>query len=143
MNFARIGLAAAAAWIVSMPMGYLVNDVILRGLLDANAPAFRPEADLMANLPIGFAFMLAGFLVFAYAYAKGYEGTSGVVEGVRFGVVVALMLNGFVLSWWWAMMPLDKTLIGAMMVDYVVEYALYGAIVGLIYKPLPKARAAA
>jgi hypothetical protein len=91
--------------------------------------AFRPVGYLTANLPIAFAFMLAGFLVFAYVYAKGYEGGSPVVEGVRFGVLVALMIDAFAMSWWWATVPIDRTLSMAMMVDYIVEYALYGPIV--------------
>ena len=59
----------------------------------------RPEAELMGNLPIGFAFLLLGFFAFAYVYAKGYEGGDGVVEGIRFGVLVSLIVVGFGLIW--------------------------------------------
>lgn len=44
MNFARIALAGLAAWIASIPVGYLVNEVILNGLFTANEGAFRPDA---------------------------------------------------------------------------------------------------
>lgn len=137
MNFTRVGLAALAAWVVAMPVGYVVNEIILKGVFTANAAALRPEVDVAANVPVGFAFMLAGFLVFAYAYAKGYEGGSGAVEGLRFGVLVGLMIDAFVVSWWWVTVPIDWTMGAAMMADYVVEMALYGAIVGAVYQPPP------
>ena len=112
MNFGRIAAAAVVAWIVSLAVGFFVNDVLLAGIAAANVSVMRPEAELMGNLPIGFAFLLVGFFAFAYAYAKGYEGGNGVVEGIRFGVLVSLIV-----------------------IDSIVELALYGAIVGAIYKP--------
>jgi len=136
MNFARVAAAAVVAWVVSIPVGYVANEIVLRGLYDANAAAFRAPAQLQANLPIGFGVMLVGFLAFAYAYAKGYEGTNGTVEGIRFGVLVALMLCGFALVWNYVTTPISGSLAMAMMIDMIVEFALYGAIVGSIYKPL-------
>ncbi len=90
MNFGRIAAAALVAWTVSLGLGFLVNDILLAPIAAANAAAMRPEAAIMGNLPVGFAFMLLGFFAFAYAYAKGYEGGNGVVEGIRFGVLVSL-----------------------------------------------------
>jgi hypothetical protein len=139
MNFARVAAAAVVAWIVSVPVGYVANEIVLRGLYDANAAAFRPPAALQANLPIGFGLMLIGFLAFAYAYAKGYEGTNGTMEGIRFGVLVAIMIDGFSVVWNYVTTPISGSLSMAMMIDIIVEFALYGAIVGSIYKPLRSA----
>jgi hypothetical protein len=136
MNFARVAAAAVVAWIVSIPVGYVANEIVLRGLFDANAAAFRPPQQLQANLPIGFGMMLVGFLAFSYAYAKGYEGTNGTMEGIRFGVLIAIMLSGFALVWSYVTTPISGTLSIAMMIDSIVEFALYGAIVGSIYKPV-------
>ncbi|HEY6360365.1 MAG TPA: hypothetical protein VIX63_04635 [Vicinamibacterales bacterium] len=137
MNFGRIAAAAVVAWIVSLGLGFLVNDVLLADLIAANASAHRPEAELTGNLPIGFAFLLLGFFAFAYAYAKGYEGGNGVVEGVRFGVLVSLIVVGFGLIWMYVAYPITATYAAAIIIDSIVELALYGAIVGAIYKPLP------
>ena len=138
MNFGRIAAAAVAAWIVSLGVGFLVNDVLLAGIAAANASVLRPEAELMGNLPIGFAFLLLGFFAFAYAYAKGYEGGNGVVEGIRFGVLVALIVVGFGLIWQYVMFPITAAYAAAIVIDSIVELALYGAIVGAIYKPIAK-----
>jgi hypothetical protein len=98
----------------------------------------RSEAAINGNLPLAFTFMLVGFFVFAYAYAKGYEGTSGAIEGLRYGVIVGVMLDCFANVWYYATVPISGTMAAAMMIDYAIEFALYGAIVGAIYKPAPK-----
>ena len=136
MNLARVAAAAVIAWIVSIGIGFLVNGLILADLARANAAAMRPEADLMANLPIGFAFLLLGFFAFAYAYARGYEGGNGIMEGVRFGVVVAFIVIGFGVIWQWVVFPISAGFGVALAIDTVVELAIYGAIVGAIYRPV-------
>ena len=136
MNFGRIAAAAVVAWIVSLGVGFLVNEVLLADIAAANVTVMRPEAELMGNLPIGFVFLLLGFFAFSYAYAKGYEGGSGVVEGIRFGVLVALIVVGFGLIWQYVMFPITATYAAAIIIDSILELALYGAIVGAIYKPV-------
>ncbi|MGE0393048.1 MAG: hypothetical protein AB7I25_06100 [Vicinamibacterales bacterium] len=134
MNVKRLAMGVIAAWVVSIILGYVVNEILLKGLFEANAAAFRPEAELMANLPVGFGFMLLGFCVFGYMYVKGYEGGSGVGEGARFGAMVGVLLSVLSVNWIWATMPISVTLAAAMMIDYVVEYAIYGAIIGGLYR---------
>ncbi|MBI3047916.1 MAG: hypothetical protein HYY76_06350 [Acidobacteria bacterium] len=136
MNFARLAAAAVVAWIVSIGIGFLVNGVILRDLALANAAALRPDAEVLANLPIGFAFLLLGFFAFAYAYAKGYEGGNGVMEGIRFGVIVAFIVIGFGVVWQFVVFPISPAFGAAIVIDTIVELAIYGAIVGAIYRPV-------
>jgi len=136
MNFARLAAAALIAWIVSIGIGFLVNAVLLRDLALANAAALRPEADVMGNLPVGFAFLLLGFFAFASAFAKGYEGGNGVLEGIRFGVVVAFIVIGFGVIWQFVVFPISPAFGTAIVIDSIVELAIYGAIVGAIYRPV-------
>ena len=135
MNLARVAAAAVVAWVVSFGVGFFVNGVLMADLLRANAAAMRPEAEITANLPLGFGLLLIGFVAFAYAYAKGYEGGNGVVEGIRFGVVTGLIIVGFGVGWQYVVYPISGAFTVAMVVDTIVEAALYGAIVGAIYKP--------
>jgi hypothetical protein len=126
-------------------MGYLVHGVLLRDTYLQYAGVMRPEAEANAILPVNFGLVLVGFFAFAYAYAKGYEGGSGLQEGLRFGVLVAIMLCTFVSIWQYMVWPAGRGLLAAWLVDYVVEFALYGMVVGVIYKPaaLPSRRVAA
>jgi hypothetical protein len=145
MNFARVAGAAVAAWVLYMAMGYLVHGVLLRDTYLQYAGVMRPEAEASAILPFNFGLVLVGFFAFAYAYAKGYEGGSGLQEGLRFGVLVAIMLCTFVAIWQYMVWPVGRGLLAVWLVDYVVEFAFYGMVVGLIYKPmaLPSRRVAA
>lgn len=135
MNFGRIAAAAVVAWVVSLAVGFVVNDMLFAGLVAANAAAMRPDAELMANLPIGFVFLLLGFFALSYAYAKGYEGGNGVVEGARFGVLTAFIVVGFGIVWQYVMFPITASYAMALMLDSIVELTLYGAIIGAIYRP--------
>lgn len=134
MNFARVAAAAVAAWVAYLPIGYIVNEILLSDLYAANAAAMRAPEEM--NLPLGFAASLLGFFVFAYTYAKGYEGGSGVQEGVRFGVLVGFLLICFGTVWTYVTAPITSSLLFAWIVDVIVEFSIYGAIVGAIYRPV-------
>jgi putative flippase GtrA len=134
MNYGRIALAAVAAWIVSIGLGYLINNVWLLRLYQANAWAFRRTEEITPLLPFGFGLQLLAFVAFAYAYAKGYEGMgSRIGEGVRFGLVIAIMIDGFAIVWNYVTEPIALRLGILQLVEHVGEFGVYGAIVGLIY----------
>ena len=135
MNFTRVALAALAAWVLYMVMGYIVHGVLLSDLYRQYTGLMRPEAQAQTILPINFGVVLVGFFAFAYAYAKGYEGGNGLQEGLRFGVLVGIMLCTFGAIWQYMVWPAGRRLLAAWLIDYIVEFALYGIVVGLIYKP--------
>jgi hypothetical protein len=136
MNLPRVALAAVVTWVVYLCVSFVVHTMLLTNIYTQHKAAMRPEEQASAILPIGFVFALVGFFAFAYAYAKGYEGGSGLQEGLRFGVIVGLFLCCFCLIWEYMVWPVSGTLLLAWLVDYIVEFALYGMIVGLLYKPL-------
>jgi hypothetical protein len=133
MNFARVAAAAVAAWIAYLPIGYIVNEILLKDVYAANAAVFRAPEQM--NLALGFSAALLGFFVFAYTYAKGYEGGSGALEGIRFGVLVALLIICFATTWSYVTTPITSSLYFSWLIDIIVEFSIYGAIVGLVYKP--------
>jgi hypothetical protein len=135
MNLSRVALAGFAAWVVFCIVGFVAHAVLMNDLYMAHSVIMRPEADANARLPLAFAVALVGFFAFSYAYAKGYEGGKGVQEGLRFGVLVGVMLIAFVVVWDYMTYPLSRTFFLAMVIDYIVEFAIYGVVVGLIYRP--------
>ena len=136
MNFRRVALSAGAAWVLYMFLGYLVHGVLLRDIYMQYSAVMRPEAQANAILPVNFGVVLIGFFAFAYAYAKGYEGGNGLREGLRFGVLVGIMLCTFACVWQYMVWPVGRRLLAAWLIDYIVEFALYGIVVGLIYTPI-------
>lgn len=133
MNYPRLALAAVVAWVVSVVVAYVVNTYLLAEIYAAHASVFRPEGDM--NLALGFGVQLLGFLVFAYMYAKGYEGTSGVMEGLRFGVLVGLLFVAFAIAWEYVVFPVSRRLAAYWVIDTLVEMSIYGMIVGSLYRP--------
>jgi hypothetical protein len=138
MNYGRIILGAGAAWMASIALGYLINNIWLLHVYQANAWAFRHAEDIPPLLPIGFGAQFIAFLAFAYAYAKGYEGVgtgllSRILEGMRFGLIVAIMIDGFATVWNYVTEPIALRLGGLQMIEHIGEFGVYGAIVGAIY----------
>ncbi len=139
MNLARVAIAAVVAWVVYLGISFVVHTTLLNDLYLQHASAMRPEADQNSILPIGFLFALVGFLAFAYTYAKGYEGGNGAQEGLRFGVLVGILICCFRVIWDHMVWPVSLELTAAWMIEYIVEFAIYGSLVGAIYKPSARA----
>jgi len=138
MNFGRLAAAALVSWLVHLALSAAVWGLLLPDLLRQVQGLLRPAGEM--NLVIGYGGSLVGFLVFAYAYAKGYEGGAGLAEGVRFGVLIGLLLASFVAAWAYTMVPVPAAFAGAAIVDAIAEMAVYGAVVGLIYQPVSHRR---
>ncbi len=137
MNFSRLVVAALTAWAAFLLIGSVVHGVLLTDLYARQATGVRGDPISPA---VGFGLALIGFFAFAYTYAKGYEGGSGLQEGMRFGVLVALMLITLAAVWGYIVFPLSGGLAAALAIDYVVEFAIYGMIVGSIYRPRHRTR---
>ncbi|MEP6914690.1 MAG: hypothetical protein ABJC89_03560 [Acidobacteriota bacterium] len=137
MNLKRVALAALACWLLYMLLSYGFHGVLLRPTYLKYGGAMRAEAQGASILPIGFAAALAAFFAFAYAFAKGFGGGGGIADGLRFGLLIATMICGFGLVWEYMVWPMGPRLFGAWVVDAFVEFAIYGIVTALIYKPLP------
>jgi hypothetical protein len=135
MNLVRVAIAAVVTWAVYLGVSFVVHTIILADIYTSHRSVMRPEDQANAILPIGFLFALVGFFAFAYAYAKGYEGGSGIQEGLRFGVIVGILICCFGKIWEYMVWPVSGMLLVSWMVENIVEFALYGSIVGLLYKP--------
>ncbi len=138
MNYVRIALAGIATWVASLALGYLINNIWLLPLYHANAWAFRRDADVTALLPIGFGVQLLASLAFAFAYAKGYEPNreaSGIAQGVRFGLLMSIIIAGFASVWNYVTEPIAARLGVLEVLSVIGQFGIYGAIVGLVYHP--------
>lgn len=133
MNAPRLAISAVAAWIADLAYGHFVYWFVMPSL--ASYPVFfqpQEQISLFAVLPA----RLLGFFLFAYMFAKGYEGGSGAQEGLRFGVLIGLVLVCFALVWDYATMPLSARFLGARTVTTLLEMVLAGVVVGITYKPV-------
>jgi hypothetical protein len=135
MNHVRIAAAAGTAWLVSIPFGAFVHHGILGSVYAANAAAFRPDPEIVRRLPIGYAVELVGFFIAASMYARLYAGGRGIIEGLRFGALVGLVLVSLVVVWNYVTQPITAVLGVAEALECVVSSTIYGAIIGAVYRP--------
>ncbi|PYR72635.1 MAG: hypothetical protein DMF87_27595 [Acidobacteria bacterium] len=138
MNYPRIALAGIAVFVASVAVSYVINDIWLMRLYHANAWAYRRAGDVRRIVPIGVAAQFLGSLALAWVYAKGYEPNreaSGIAQGVRFGLAVALLIVGFATVWNYVTQPIAARLGVLQMFSIVAEFGILGAIVGLVYHP--------
>jgi hypothetical protein len=135
MNYRRIAAAAGAAWFVSIPFGAFIHHGMLGRLYAANAAAFRPGPEIIRRLPIGYAAQLIGFCIAAWMYARLHSGKRGILEGLRFGAMIGMVLVSFGVVWNYVTQPITAALGVAEVFECVVSSTIYGAIIGAVYRP--------
>jgi len=143
MNYGRLALAAVAATVVDGVYGFVVYGNILSGEFARYPAIYRSSETQTPFLPLMFAGILFAMLVASYLYAKGYEGGNGLQEGMRFGVLIGLVMVGYVAGVNYAIMNIGRRMAAAYALAGLVEWVVVGMAIGFIYHPVAKVRAAA
>jgi hypothetical protein len=86
----KILVAAAVVFVVKIVLDFIVHGLLMGAQYEATKDIWRP--DMMDLMWISYVINLVVALCLSWIYSKGYE-NKGVVEGVRFGVVVGLMMS--------------------------------------------------
>ena len=142
MDYKRIALAAVAAWIVDTLYGVVVWMNLMSGEMARYPEIFRPPAQMNAAMPVGIAGGLLAMFALAYIYAKGYEGGSGMAEGLRFGILLAIFNFGFFTLGIYASFNFGRLITLYAAVVGAIEMIIVGLVLGAIYRPSVSARAA-
>lgn len=142
MNYGRLTLAAVVATVVDAGYGFLVWGTLLAGEFGRYPGVFRSMEEGPGYLPLMFVGILLAMLVAAYIYAKGYEGGSGLWEGLRFGVCLGVFVVGATYFVDYSILNIGRRLAACMAVAGFVEWILAGVVIGLLYKPATSSRRA-
>ncbi len=129
----RFWMAFVACWVVGQVLGYLIHGLWLSDTYKSLADVWRPESEMQSMMWVMM--LTAAVLVFAFCYifTKGYEG-KGVMEGVRYGLWIALLcaipqaFDSFVIY------PIPLSLSVKWAVAGVAYFVILGAILASIYK---------
>ena len=134
MNTTRLALAALAATVVDGVYGFAVYGNAMAGQFAAFPAVFRSAETGAAYLPVMFCGILVGMFAVTYIYAKGYEGGSGLHEGLRFGLLIAIFNAGYFVGTSYGILNIGRRLPLAMALAGLGEWLLVGCTIGLIYK---------
>jgi hypothetical protein len=128
-------LASLAAFGVMAVVEWLVHDQLLADIYRETASIWRaPSA--MRQLA---GYMWLGWLIFApffaLIYTYGYQrGKPGWEQGLRFGLLVGLMIAPMSSLMWYVVLPIPGKLAFYWFLDGLVVMVLSGVTVGLIYR---------
>jgi hypothetical protein len=132
-------MAFAACYVVLHALGFLIHGVLLDSSYQAQAAVFRPKAEMDGMMWMMFVNSAIYLWVFCYVFTKGYE-NKGLMEGVRYGVLMGLLIS--VMGAWdaYVVYPIPHTLALKWFVSGMVVWTALGVVMALVYKPeAPKA----
>jgi hypothetical protein len=138
MNVGRLALAAVTATVVDAVYGFTVYGTLLSSRFSALPNVYRQGDDAARHMAFIFVGTLVAALAAAYIYTKGYEGGSGLTEGLSFGFVIGLFAAGYAGIVNFATLNIDLTHGLVMAAAALVEWIIAGMVIGLIYKPAPR-----
>jgi hypothetical protein len=135
MNIPRLALAAVVATIVDSVYGFTVYGMLLAGEFGKYPAVYRSNEAGQGYLPLMFGGLFVAILVASAIYAKGYEGGSGVAEGLRFGVMLGVFVFLAFGGVNYAVLNIGRRLALYAAMAGLVEWTLVGVAIGLVYKP--------
>jgi hypothetical protein len=135
MNYSRLVLATVVATIVDMVYGFTVYGTLLASEFERYPGVFRPMDEINGKIPLMIGGTLVAMFALSYIYAKGYDGGSGIQEGLRFGALVGFFSAGYIAVGNYVVMNVGRRLAASMAVAGFMEWAIVGMALGLMYKP--------
>jgi len=143
MNYGRLALAVVGGFIADAVFGFLVYGMLLAHQFEEFPAVYRPMATQGKYMPILFAGILIAMAAAAYIYAKGYEGGSGMAEGVRFGMCLGVFAAGYAAIVGYSLTNINHELGLHLTIANFFEWTINGTVIGVIYRPpLREGRAA-
>ena len=135
MNYKRVFLAALAAFVAYFASGSLAIGLFLKNSYLAYASVYRPEQEVLKVFPVGMVATFIALLVLSILYAKGYQGSSGLGQGARFGVLIGIFSDGMFVFHNYVNLRIGLKLTLEQAVAFFFEWLLVGIVLGLTYKP--------
>ncbi|MGH8441856.1 MAG: hypothetical protein ACRETF_03015 [Nevskiaceae bacterium] len=130
----RFWMAFAACWVAGQALSFVAHGILMKPSYQALAHLWRPDEVMNSMMWIMFLSSALLVFVFCFIFTRNYEG-KGIMEGVRYGVLIALLaavpqaVQAFVVY------PIPFTLSVKWAVIGLVYFTVLGAIMAAIYKP--------
>ena len=126
-------------FVVAMVGGFVVHGVLLGADYAKLVTLFRPEADAQKY----FLFMILAHVLisgaFVWIYARGLESKPWLGQGLRFGLVVALLTVVPTYIIYYAVQPMPSDLVVKQILFDTVWMLIQGAVVAFLYRNVPRA----
>jgi len=134
MNHKRGFPAFLAAFVLIFLFGFVWHGMLMKGAYLETASLWRLEADFQRH----FWMLILGHAVVAFAFTGLYVskvGRNSAIIGIGYGIVIGILCCGVELIRF-AVEPLTLRILWMWLIGDVLQFAIAGAAVGAIYKPL-------
>jgi len=126
----KVLIGFVVVFVLTFALDYVVNNFILMPDYQATAQLWRAPEEMKISLIVICQLFFAFF--FTLIFSKGYEG-KGPVEGVRYGLYVALMVVVPAAYMSYATMPLPYSLSLKWFLTGTVQSMIYGLALALVF----------
>jgi hypothetical protein len=131
MNIKRYCIASIAVFVVYVAINFIIHSVILMGTYESLKGIWRP--DMMEKMWVMWIVNFVFAFLFTYIFIKGYE-NRGWMEGVRYGLLIGLLVSGVGSFTEYAVYPLPLTLVIQWFVYGLIQIIICGIVAALIYR---------
>lgn len=138
-------------WIgtITVFIGMAVLNIIVHGVLLSSAyqtepyrSVMRPESEMNSMMWIYYVVYIVQSFFFTLIFLKGYEG-KGVMEGVRYGSYMGMLMATPMAYASYAMYPMPYSLAFQWFIYGIIQYILLGIILAIVVGKKPSQPAAA
>lgn len=133
MNLKRFIVSSIVVFLAFEVMELVIHMGILKPTYQALAHLWRPEADMMSKMWILHASTLFFSFLFVYIFSKGYE-NKGLAEGLRYGLVIGLLMNIPIASHNHVIYPVPLSLCLQWLLYGTIEFILAGLVLAVVYR---------
>ncbi len=127
-----IGLVVV--YVAMQALGFVIHEVLMADTYDKLASIFRPEAEMMDMMWMMMVSGAVTMFAFCYIFTIGYQG-KGIMEGVRFGTIVAFLMAGPMAVDPYVIYPVPADVATIWLISGLVSFIVAGALFAAIYKP--------
>jgi hypothetical protein len=134
MNHKRGFVAFLVACVFMFFFGFIWHGILMKPMYMATASLWRAEADFNSHFPI----LILGQAVVAFAFTGLYVckvGINSAGTGFGYGIVLGILACGINIIRF-AVEPLTTNILLMWFAGDLICFAIMGALVGAIYKPL-------
>jgi hypothetical protein len=135
MNIKRFLAGGFAVFSVFLICDFIIHNLILMEFYASMPDIWR--SDIMSLMWIMYLCSFVFSYLMMYVFVKGYE-DRGLLEGVRFGIIIGLMTNITGAFYQYALYPLPFSLVLQWAGYGLIEFILAGLAASAIYRPKPE-----
>ena len=137
MNIKKFVIASIVVFIVFEILNFIIHGPLLGSIYVETKSVWRP--DMMDKMWIIHITNFIFSFLFVYIFTKGYE-NKGIVEGLRFGLIIGLLMNVVGMFNQYAVYPLPFSLAIQWFIYGIIQYVICGAVAASIYREKEKAQ---